>query len=276
MQRLFLFAVLFASLTIPISAHSLGRMADIRIIDRQLQRELPIHWFQGKAYVEGQPGNEYQIRIHNREGTDVLAVVSVDGVNVVTGETAAPSQGGYVLDSGRQLDVAGWRTSLADTAAFYFTTLADSYATRTGRPSNVGVIGAALFRRKEAVVIAPFESLLGNAAPMRREKAAADSSVPSSAESASAAPAPAAPQAKALADSRVQERVGTGYGRREDSAARRVTFERRTSLPEEVITIFYDSRANLIARGIIREPIARPHIPTPTPFPGGFVPAPPM
>ena len=40
----------------------------------------------------------------------------------------------------------GSEAALSQTAAFYFTDLADSYAARTGRPDNVGVIGVALFR----------------------------------------------------------------------------------------------------------------------------------
>ena len=51
----------------------------------------------------------------------------------------------------------------------------------------------------------------------------------------------------------------------------RVTFERATSTPAQVLTLYYDSRANLLARGIIREPIQV--APTPRPFPG-FVPDP--
>ena len=50
-----------------------------------------------------------------------------------------------------------------------------------------------------------------------------------------------------------------------------VTFERATSTPAGIITLYYDSQANLLARGILREPI---HVaPTPRPFPG-FVPDP--
>ena len=65
--------------------------------------------------------------------------------------------------------------------------------------------------------------------------------------------------------------LGTGHGRRQHSPAVHVTFERATSTPVEVITLHYDSYANLAARGIIREPI---HVaPTPRPFPG-FVPDP--
>ena len=57
----------------------------------------------------------------NATGERVLAVMSVDGVNVVSGETASPAQSGYVLSAYECADINGWRTSLASTAAFYFT-----------------------------------------------------------------------------------------------------------------------------------------------------------
>ncbi len=47
-------------------------------------------------------------------------------------------------------------------------------------------------------------------------------------------------------------------------------FRRASSTPSEVITIYYDSRQNLIAQGIIPR-----HSKLPQPFPnGGFVPDP--
>src|SRR5208337_3068580 len=75
-------------------------------------------------------------------------VMSVDGVNVITGDTASPRQAGYVLAPLESADIGGWRKSLSRTAAFYFTALPDSYAARTGRPDNVGVIGVALYRER--------------------------------------------------------------------------------------------------------------------------------
>ncbi len=118
------------------NALAIGNLADIRIFDRAENRDLPIYWHEGKTYVVGRPGNEYQVSIRNRAGTDVLAVVSVDGVNAVSGETASPEQTGYVLGNGRNYDIRGWRKSLSRTAAFYFTQLPDSYAARTGRPNK--------------------------------------------------------------------------------------------------------------------------------------------
>ena len=69
-----------------------GTLADVTVFDRAAGRVLPVHWSGGQAFVAGAPGNEYSIRIRNRSGEDVLAVVSVDGVNAITGQTAAPAQ----------------------------------------------------------------------------------------------------------------------------------------------------------------------------------------
>jgi hypothetical protein len=71
------------------------------------------------------------------------------------------------------------------------------------------------------------------------------------------------------------EKLGTGHGRREYSPARRVAFERHSERPDQIVTIRYDSRAQLIARGVLPRP-AWPER-SPQPFPGalaGFVPDP--
>jgi hypothetical protein len=252
-------------LALSTQACALGGLADVVVVDRTEGRQLPVYYHQGRAWVVGKPGNEYSVRIRNRAAEDVLGVVSVDGVNVVTGETASPGQSGYVLPAWQSLDVGGWRKNMASTAAFYFTALSDSYAARTGRPDNVGVIGVALFKRKR-VEAAPVDI-----APQSRQ-------------------APASPEAFSSRDSAraegqsrafTEEKLGTGHGRIESSQARYVGFERETSTPQETIAIYYDSCGNLVARGVIREPIApcavpgspRPY-PQPRPFPG-FVPDPP-
>jgi hypothetical protein len=118
-------------------------LASVDVYDRTSGTVLAVYEKDGRRYVVGTPGHEYEIRVRNRTGERILAVTSVDGVNVVSGETASPAQSGYVLDGGGSVDIAGWRRSLERTAAFYFTDLGDSYAARTGRPKDVGVIGVA-------------------------------------------------------------------------------------------------------------------------------------
>jgi len=219
-----------AAATLLACAPAVGqRLADVSVYDRSEARWLQVYRHEGRTYVAGKPGHEYQIRVTNRLSEDLLSVVSVDGVNVITGESAHPAQSGYVLSPHGSVEIRGWRKSLSQTAAFYFTALPDSYAARTGRPEDVGVIGIALFRRK--------------AAP--------------------------APQVSDAAAARAESSIGTGHGRREHSPAVRVTFERATSAPAEMLTLYYDSYANLVARGVVREPA---HV-TPRPFPG-FVPDP--
>ena len=177
-------------------------------------------------------------------------MVSVDGVNVLTGETAAAQQSGYVLSSYEGTEIAGWRKNMSEVAAFVFTALPDSYAARTGRPDNVGVIGVAVFCEYEP--------------PRQIAPMAPSSSRNSAAESAGAA-ADTSKSARAK-----EERLGTGHGQREASHVQYTEFRRATEQPIEVIRIYYDSHANLVARGVIA---TRP-VRDPNPFPGKFVPDP--
>ena len=261
--------ILGAALALALSTQSLavGRLADISIHDRTDNRRLQVYWHEGKAWVIGKPGNEYQITVQNR-AEDVMAVMSVDGVNIVSGETARPDQTGYVLAARRSFDIGGWRKSTSQTAAFYFTQLPDSYAARTGRPDDVGVIGVALFRRKPSeppISVAPSASPSYDSRPQPFNGPAAKSEAPARADSASqGAGLRARPRRR-----QAEERIGTGHGRIEDSRVTYTSFERATSMPSETIAIYYDSYRNLVARGVIREPAPA----APRPFPG-FVPDP--
>ena len=64
----------------------------VEIFDRIEGRVLPTYWHEGRRYVVGKPGNEYSIRVRNGSTGRVLAVMSVDGVNVITGDTASSRQ----------------------------------------------------------------------------------------------------------------------------------------------------------------------------------------
>ncbi|MEO8143445.1 MAG: hypothetical protein ABI654_04455 [Betaproteobacteria bacterium] len=250
-----------AALLAAFSAHAaaVGSLADVTLFDRSDGRQLPVYWHEGRAYVVGKPGNEYAVRIRHRQRGELLGVISVDGVNVVTGENAAAAQSGYVLAPHRQVDIGGWRKNLDSTAAFYFTSLPDSYAARTGRPDNVGVIGVAFYRRKEVpppvAQPAPFAS-----GQLARKEASRDTVAGAEAQNA--------PRAAER-----DERIGTGHGRIEASQTRYVGFERASSEPAEIVTLYYDSYRNLLARGIVPQ-LGQPRRPGPNPFPG-FVADPP-
>jgi hypothetical protein len=230
----------------------------VEIFDRTEGRVLPIYWHNGQRYVVGKPGNEYSIRVRNGSAGRVLAVMSVDGVNVITGDTASARQSGYVLSPYESTEIAGWRTSLSRTAAFYFTSLPDSYAARTGRPGNVGVVGVAVFAEKQQPI----------AIGELRRKEIARQDVP-------AAQASAAPLSEAQGAARDETaKLGTGYGRSETSYASYTRFERASETPTETIAIYYDSYQNLLAQGVPVGPPVAHYRPKPFPDSGRFVPDP--
>ena len=225
---------------------SSGRLLELAVVDRASGAALPVLSGDGQGFVEGRPGQRYAIRLTNRSAERVLAVLSVDGINAVSGQTAAPNQAGYVLDPWQSTEVTGWRKSLSEVAGFAFSELPDSYAARTGRPDNVGVIGIAVFRERR---IAPAPSIADR---VQRQVEAAERGVMS------------APN--------TQQALGTAHGPRESSQVARTNFERASSQPDEVVTLRYDRRENLVALGVLPPPPIWPR--EPAAFPGGFVPDP--
>ena len=238
-------------------AHAVGRLVDVNLIDRDSGARLPVYRHDSQWWAAGRPGARYAVELRNTTGARVLGVMSVDGVNVISGDTASWEQTGYVLARRQTAQITGWRKSDAEVAAFHFTALPQSYAARTGRPDHVGVIGVAVFREKAVPPPPPIaprpwprDGRFGGGAPA----ASADAAGPA-AESAARQRAPASPQ------------LGTGHGAREASYTRHTTFERRSAQPDEVITLRYDSRENLMALGIIppdarRRPDAFPDAPS--------------
>lgn len=243
---------------------AVGRLAEVSVYDRDSGQQLKTYTYRGQYYVVGTPGNRYAVSVRNNLGERMMAVISVDGVNVVNGETASPEQTGYVLNPHASTEINGWRKNMDEIAAFVFSRESNSYAARTGRPDDVGVIGVAMFREKKQPVY-------------RRDRPVSPPSVtgerdgrPSSDAARAPAPAGAADSSrKAEADN---ERLGTAHGQRESSEVNYTNFVRASSRPDEVVSIRYDSYRNLVAQGVIRAP--RNYRPEPNPFPGQFVPDP--
>jgi hypothetical protein len=192
----------------------------------------------GKTYLPvPHMGAEYEIRVWNDGPRRVAAVVSVDGLSVITGQPASTAQPGYIVAPYGSILISGWRRRLERVAAFRFVERGQSYAERMGHPENVGVIGLVAF---EEQIARPRPALEWNGLK-------------------SAAP-------------RLYGQVGglgTEYGRDLDSHAYYVPFVRSGN--RRAITIYYDSVDALRRAGV---PVDGP---TPVPFPGDgtFAPPPP-
>ena len=252
------------------NAHAVGRLADVQLIDRESGAVLDAYRYRGEYWVAGAPGHRYSISIRSHRGDRLLAVTTVDGVNVISGETGAWGQSGYVYGPAEAYEINGWRKSDREVADFEFTAAPNSYAQRTGRPANVGVIGVAVFLEKPLPPVAAYtapreasrymdaqENAAARAAPVFPGAQAQSKAERSREAQVADAPAPPMPAAK----------LGTGHGAREASVVYSTQFERLSSEPNEVIRIRYDSVENLTAMGVL------PHrLPgNPEPFPESAV-----
>ena len=225
-------------------------LVEVRLIDRSTQRPVLERWFEGRRYAAGERGVPYAIELYHPGPGRVLAVVSVDGVNVVSGETASPDQTGYVLGPGQRVSITGWRKSWDRVARFEFASVGRSYAAQTGRAHQVGVIGVAAFEERR-----PMPMWRDDRAEDRASEAGASRS--KSMEEARPAAAPS---------------LGTAHGPSEGSVVQGTTFVRASSRPSEVVTIEYDTLSNLRRRGVW--PQERWDRQERDPFPGRFVPDP--
>jgi hypothetical protein len=193
--------------------------------------------------------------------------MSVDGVNINTGESAGYDQRGYVFGPYQTHDLNGWRKSASEVAAFSFASASRSYASRTGRPLDVGVIGLAVF--KERIVLpAPVPVAPLAESTMRPRPSAAPRSVVEEVVVTGSRVAPDSAER--------EERLGTAHGARERSFVSRVNFERASREPDLVRRIEYDTQRNLVAAGVIPSPYD-PGRRRPRPFPArdSYVPDPP-
>jgi hypothetical protein len=282
MKRIMHFAAL-AALAMSCDALAMGSIATVTIVDRDSGVTLDAHYFHGEYWVAGAPGARYAIDIRNGIGGRLLAVTSVDGVNVISGATAGWNQSGYVLNPDERYQITGWRKSDAEVAAFTFTASPNSYAERTGRPANVGVIGVAVFReRPPAVSYAP--PRIAESARERPAPAAGASDRAVAIQSTAVAGTAAAESSSASATGSLAAparmpapKLGTGHGEREYSYVEHTEFRRMQPEPDEVIRVRYDSLENLVAMGIVAR--ARPAPPAPNAFPGSherqYIPDPP-
>lgn len=183
-------------------------------------------YHRGKTYLPvPRLGVEYTLRVRNHGPRRVAAVLSVDGLSVISGRPASEDGTGYLVGSYGSIVIPGWRRNMDTVAAFRFVSRDDSYAARVGHPENVGVIGLVAFEERWPMPRLPMEG-----------KGAADRAYAGSAAKA-----------------------GTGYGRDIDSPAVRVPFER--SGRRHAITYHYDTVEALREAGV---PVDRYH-PVPFP-----------
>jgi hypothetical protein len=246
----------------------------------------PTFFQNGETYVMGALGERYTLRILNHTGRRIEAVASVDGRDVVDGRPADfRNKRGYIVPAWGSVDIDGWRLSRAQVAAFRFSSVADSYAARTGTAREVGVIGAAIFTERYVPRPRPIEPYSYNRyryrdydrypdfadeaesyggrgeAPSSKSPDASPPapSSPPAADSGRSTPSPAplsggGPAPRGYAEEARPSRrpgLGTEFGEAVGSSVREVTFMRANpSSPSVVLGARYNDHDGLVALGI--------------------------
>ena len=103
----------------------------------------------GNLVCIGEEGQRYSVEVENLSNHRLEFVVTVDGLDVLTGQPGSYARRGYVLDPGERREIKGWRTSMNEVASFKFGGVDDAYVgKKTGDTRNVGVIGCAVFAER--------------------------------------------------------------------------------------------------------------------------------
>jgi hypothetical protein len=213
----------------------------------------------GRYYLEARRGAAYELRLENRSHERLGVVVSVDGLNAVSGERdrslARPGDPGrmYVLDPWDGTSVRGWRTSLTDVHRFTFVDEQASYAARTGNANaRMGWIEVAVYRELRPFVWRrPPVPVTGERS--RDEARSQPTAPPATTPPAASAEAPkreALEQDKQRSDAAGSSYPGTGWGTRESDHAVLVEFRPQPAAAERV-TLRYEYAPALQRLGLL-------------------------
>jgi hypothetical protein len=215
---------------------------------------MPARAFQhdGGTFVLGHLGERYTLRVVNRSGRRIEAVVSVDGRDVIDGNPADWStKRGYLVPAGGSVEIDGWRLSQQQAAAFRFSSVRDSYAARTGSAREVGVIGVAIFPERWSPPHRPIYPEPGARPESElRQDLDRDRSAGAAPRSEAQGNAPAAAPSPLARKSAERPGLGTEFGEPVWSQVHEVPFERASGRPQLLIGARYDDRTGLVALGV--------------------------
>jgi len=219
---------------------------------------------EGDVYVEGRYGSEFSINLENNSFYPIKAVFSVDGLNIITGNTDFNQ--GYIIEPFSLLTIPGWKSDTYTARKFIFSSKSNSYNEHNlnGNPDNIGVIGVMLFESelKNPTKINWIEDELLS----RRVSNGVNfkSYYPPISFSAAVDNTSCVTGAATT-----YQEIGTGFG---DSIQfpTRISDKKFLTSPFETRMIYYDSRKGLERRGIkMKQEYSKPN-----PFPGFYCPPP--
>lgn len=132
----------------------------VKVIEQDVEilvNDKPIkkYYHNNKVFIEAKEGCKYKIKLKNDSYNKVLGIVSVDGLDVISGEVASDNSSGYILNAKTSCYIDGFRVSNDKVNAFIFTKKEKSYAAKKEAVDssilNCGVIGVKFYKEKENI-----------------------------------------------------------------------------------------------------------------------------
>jgi len=196
------------------------------------------YYHQGQVWIEGREGSTYTLRFTNRSPDRVLAIFSVDGLDVLKGKPAGHLSEGYVVNGNSTLEIPGWKLDASTAAEFFFSRSSKSYVAKIGgNVGNTGVIGAMVFREYQWQNSFPASSI--NKLTFANPSSSVARGIYNHSGSADSL-------------SSVSQSVGTGFGAATQWNTVNTQFTRENStVPNAIMAVYYDSSKNLQKRGIV-------------------------
>lgn len=114
------------------------------------QSSLPLREQQGKAIVDLQRADIYNVRLHNDSEYDAAVKLCIDGLNVFTfselkDATGQPKYSVYVIPAGRMIELKGWHRTNDRVDQFQVMKYGDSAAATLRHTQDLGTITASFF-----------------------------------------------------------------------------------------------------------------------------------
>jgi len=237
-----------------------GRLVDVQIeVEGERLPLYPSPRWDARHYFEASRGREYAVTLRNTTPERIGVLVSVDGLNVITGQRSALAGGEsmYVLDPYGSATIRGWRTSLSDIRRFVFVDEQHSYATRSGQANgDLGWVRVLAFREQRPIAWRERRVRLDGGPTDRAEPAAPapetgslDGAGPRAQDAPGAARKDAPGEAAGLAKSECSN-PGTGWGRAGYDPVQRVEFTAQSDALDRIV-LRYEYPDGLRALGIV-------------------------
>jgi len=204
----------------------------------------------GRTYIEARDKSNFKIRLQNTTSDRIKVILSVDGLNIISGNRATPNSEGYLINRFETITIDGWRISSQELRKFFFTTKKNSYNAKTGNDtSNIGVIGMLAYREVVNIPFIGYNQLLSGSYGRLSDSMITNCSYSSNSVATS------------VAELKSTRSLGTGMGEVKSAPVQRVdaTWEAN---PFSNMEIFYKTRRQLENMGIRVIPVREQQVPS--------------